>query len=425
MKEYKPRVVDALLKFKLSSKGAVLIEGAKWCGKTTTAKQQAASSISLMNTPNDGDNALQLASLNPHLILEGDTPRLIDEWQEVPELWDVVRGTVDDRGEFGQFILTGSAVPGDLSKIHHSGVGRFTRLLMRPMSLLESGESTGVVSLKALFENKIQIEGRSKLDINTLAFLICRGGWPAALDTPDEIALEQAFDYVEAIINSDISRVEHTLRYKDRIAAVLRSYARGTSAPTKLSSLVADLSAKENKTATAETVASYIKALQQIFVVEDAPAWNPNLRSKAAIRTTDNRYFTDPSIAAAALGAGPDDLINDIRTMGLLFENLCVRDLRVYADLLKGTVYHYRDSNGLECDAVIHLRNGNYGLIEIKLGGERWIEEGAATLNKLEQTIDTSKMNAPSFKMVLTGLGGYAYVRKDGVMVVPIGTLGV
>lgn len=425
MKEYKKRVADGLLKFKLSSKGAVLIEGAKWCGKTTTAGQQAASTVSLMGNTDAGVNVAELAALNPYLILKGGTPRLIDEWQEQPRLWDAVRAAVDERGEFGQFILTGSAVPGDLTKIRHSGVGRFTRLLMRPMSLLESGESSAEVSLTALFEGEPQIQGQSSLDINALAFLICRGGWPAALDCPDAVALVQARDYLEAVINSDISRVSHRIRNKGRLAALLRSYARSTAAPAKLSTLVEDLSAKENMGVTDETLASYVQILKQIFVVEDAPAWNPNLRSKAAIRTADNRYFTDPSIAAAALDAGPADLINDIRTMGLLFENLCVRDLRVYADALDATVYHYRDSNGLECDAVLHRRNGTYGLIEIKLGGEQRIEEAAAALQKLERSIDTAKMKAPAFKMVLTGIGKYAYRRDDGVLVVPVGTLGV
>lgn len=422
MKKYKKRIADEILHFKLESKGAVLIEGAKWCGKTTTAKQIAKSAVSMQ----DQDNALnyiELANIKPSLILKGEVPRLIDEWQVVPALWDAVRYAVDERDEFGQFILTGSAVPADISKIFHSGTGRITRMLMRPMSLFESEDSSGEVSLKGLFKGEQDIEGTSRIDLERLAFLICRGGWPKSLDCPDLIALEQAFDYFDGVVNSDISRVDNVERNKDRSIRLLKSYARSISSQTRLTSIVQDISSNEISPISIDTTSSYINALKSIFVIEDVPAWNPNLRSKAAIRTSDTRYFADPSIGTAALGLGPNDLMNDLNTMGLVFENMCIRDLRIYAEALGGNVYHYRDSNDLECDAVIHLRNGNYGLIEIKLGGERSIEEGVKTLNKLEANIDTSRMKSPTFKMLLLGVGTYAYKRPDGILVVPIGCL--
>ena len=422
MKQYKKRIADEILQFKLESKGAVLIEGAKWCGKTTTAKQQANSIVSMQNQDTVSSN-IELANIKPSILLTGETPRLIDEWQVAPKLWDAVRFEVDQRDEFGQFILTGSAVPADISEIFHTGTGRITRMLMRPMSLFESEESSGTVSLKDIFNGKLDIAGTSSIDLEHLSFIICRGGWPKAIDCSERVALEQAFDYFNGVVNSDISRVDNVERNKERAIRIMRSYARSIASQTKLSSIVEDIKINEANNISEDTIASYIKALKQIFVIEDSPAWNPNLRSKAAIRTSDTRYFVDPSIGTAALGLGPKDLIADLNTMGLVFENLCIRDLRIYADALDGNVYHYRDSNNLECDAVVHLRNGSYGLIEIKLGGDRLIEEGATTLNKLEANIDTTKMKAPSFKMVLTGVGNYAYRRKDGVLIVPIGSL--
>ena len=422
MKQYKKRIADEILQFKLESKGAVLIEGAKWCGKTTTAKQQANSIVSMQNQDTASSN-IELANIKPSILLTGETPRLIDEWQVAPKLWDAVRFEVDQRDEFGQFILTGSAVPADISEIFHTGTGRITRMLMRPMSLFESEESSGTVSLKDIFNGKLDIAGTSSIDLEHLSFIICRGGWPKAIDCSERIALEQAFDYFNGVVNSDISRVDNVERNKERAIRIMRSYARSIASQTKLSSIVEDIKINEANNISEDTIASYIKALKQIFVIEDSPAWNPNLRSKAAIRTSDTRYFVDPSIGTAALGLGPKDLIADLNTMGLVFENLCIRDLRIYADALDGNVYHYRDSNNLECDAVVHLRNGSYGLIEIKLGGDKLIEEGATTLNKLEANIDTTKMKAPSFKMVLTGIGNYAYRRKDGVLIVPIGSL--
>lgn len=291
------------------------------------------------------------------------------------------------------------------------------------MSLWESGDSTGEVSLKDIFEGKKQIEGVSKLDLERVAFVTCRGGWPLAVDMEDDIALDQAFDYLTAVEQRDIQQADGVERDPARVHRLLRSYARHQGAQASYATMRADLADNEGDSLSEETIASYIKALKSIFVVEDVEAWNPNLRSKAAIRTSDTRYFTDPSIATAALGLGPDDLISDLNTFGLIFETLCMRDLRVFAEALNGSVYHYRDKNGLECDAVIHLRSGHYGLVEIKLGGDKLIEEGVQTLTSLAEKIDTTKMKKPSFLMVLTANGSYAYQRTDGVYVVPIGCL--
>jgi hypothetical protein len=422
MKEYKRRISDEIIKKKLKGKGAVLIEGPKWCGKTTSA-EQIANSILYMAKPEDEKQNLLLSELNPTLLLQGETPRLIDEWQIAPKLWDAVRFEVDHRNEEGQFILTGSAVPADNSNIIHSGTGRFAWVLMRPMSLYESGESNGSISLKELFSSPKNIAAINNLDINKIAFLVCRGGWPRSTFMEDEIALEQAYDYYDAIVNLDISRVDRVKRNTERVKQLMRSYARNQGQQVSNETLKQDIQANDIDTLDTDTVYSYINALKKIFVIEEAPAWNPNLRSKIAIRTSNTRYFIDPSIGIAALGLGPDDLINDLNTFGLLFETMCIRDLRIYAEVLNGKVYHYRDSKGLECDAVIHLRNGSYGLIEIKLGGDNLIEEGAKTLKTLKEKIDTTRMKNPSFLMVLTGVGNYAYKRADDVFVVPIGCL--
>lgn len=422
MKSYRKRIADDILKRKLEGKGAVLIEGPKWCGKTTTA-EQIASSVLYMDDPESKDQNISMADLNPKRLLRGETPRLIDEWQLAPKLWDAIRFEVDHRGEQGQFVLTGSAVPPDTKEITHSGTGRFTWLTMRPMSLFESGDSTGEVSLKSLFTETSEIDGSSNLNIDRLAFLVCRGGWPQAVDMRNEIALDQAIDYFDAVVHSDINRADDIQKNPERVRRLMRSYARNQGGQVPNTVLAQDISGSDETTISEETVASYINALRKIFVVEDMPAWNPNLRSKTAIRSSDTRYYVDPSIAAAALGIGPDDLINDLKTFGFLFETLCVRDLRVFADALNGEVYHYRDKNGQECDAVVHLRNGKYGLIEIKLGGDKLIEEGAASLKSMAAKIDTDRMRAPSFMMVLTGTGDYAYRRRDGVCVVPIGCL--
>ena len=421
--EYRKRIADRLLEEKLDAMGAVLIEGPKACGKTTTAEQQA-KSILYMDDPEQMKQNLQLAETNIKRLLQGDTPRLIDEWQIAPQLWDAVRFEADHRQEDGLFMLTGSAVPADDSKIHHTGAGRFAWLTMRPMSLWESGESSGDVSLNEIFSHPEKVDGTNSLKMEDVAFAICRGGWPKSLNkkTP-KAALRQVMEYYEAITRSDISRVDGVARDEHRAKRLMRSYARLQGAMAGIPTIVADMKTNEPEGMSDETVVSYIKALKKIFVIEDMPAWNPNLRSKTAIRTSETRYFVDPSIAIAALGLGPKDLLNDLETMGLFFETLCVRDLRVYADANDGNVFHYRDKNGLECDAVVHLRNGNYGLIEIKLGGETLIEEGAANLISLAEMIDTTKMKKPSFKMVLTAVGQYAYMRTDGVMVVPIGCL--
>lgn len=421
MKEYRKRIADDILARKLEGKGAVLIEGPKWCGKTTTAEQIAAS-ILYMDDPEKKEQNISMSELNPKRLLKGETPRLIDEWQLAPKLWDAIRFEVDHRRELGQFLLTGSAVPVDTKEITHSGTGRFTWLTMRPMSLYESGDSTGDVSLKDLFENNT-VDGESDMTIDRLAFLACRGGWPQAIDMRDDIALDQARDYYDAVVRSDINRADNIQKNAEKVRRLMRSYARNQGSQVPNTVLARDVSANDEESMSQETVASYLNALRKIFVVEDMPAWNPNLRSKTAIRSSDTRYYVDPSIAAAALGIGPDDLINDLNTFGFIFETLCIRDLRVFADALDGQVYHYRDKDGQECDAVIHLRNGQYGLIEIKLGGDKLIEEGAQSLKKMESKIDTDKMKAPSFLMVLTGVGGYAYRRKDGVCVVPIGCL--
>lgn len=420
---YRDRIADKLLGEKLDAMGAVLIEGPKACGKTTTAEQQA-KSILYMDDPDTMTQNLQLAETNIRRLLQGDTPRLIDEWQIAPQLWDAVRFETDHRKNDGLFMLTGSAVPADDSKIHHTGAGRFAWLTMRPMSLWESGESSGEVSLGELFSHPDKVDGANSLKMENVAFAICRGGWPKSVNKKTaKAALSQVKEYFEAITRSDISRVDGVDRDQHRAKRLMRSYARLQGTMASVPTIVADMKTNESEGMSDETVVSYIKALKKIFVIEDMPAWNPNLRSKTAIRTSDTRYFVDPSIAIAALGLGPDDLLNDLETMGLLFETLCVRDLRVYADANDGDVFHYRDKNGLECDAVVHLKNGSYGLIEIKLGGETLIEEGASNLNSLANMIDTTKMKKPSFKMVLTAVGQYAYLRTDGVMVVPIGCL--
>lgn len=422
MKEYKKRIADELIKKKLKGKGAVLVEGPKWCGKTTTA-EEISKSVLYMSKPDNLKQNMMLADINPSLLLIGDVPRLIDEWQIAPKLWDAVRYEVDHRNEEGQFILTGSAVPANSDAIQHTGTGRFAWVLMRPMSLFESGESNGSVRLTELFETPEQIGAINTLNLNQIAFLVCRGGWPRATFMEEDVALEQAYDYYDAIVNQDISRVDEVKRNAERVKTLMRSYARNQGAQVSNAMLKADMQANDVDSLDEDTVMSYVNALKKIFVIEDMPAWNPNLRSKTAIRSSDTRYYIDSSIAVAALGLGPNDLMNDLETFGLLFETMCIRDLRVYADASGGSVYHYRDKSGLECDAVIHLRNGSYGLVEIKIGGENAIEHGASTLKTLASKIDTDKMKTPAFLLVLTAVGDYAYRREDGVYVVPIGCL--
>lgn len=435
MNGYKNRVADRLLAEKLEAFGAVLIEGPKYCGKTTLATQQARSILSMADTDTLGQN-LALARTNISRLLAGETPRLIDEWQIAPQFWDAVRNEVDKRNEDGQFMLTGSAVPPKPKKdengniieeenINHTGTGRISRLRLRTMSLWESEDSTGDVSLEELFINPDTVDGVSDIDLDRLAYLTCRGGWPkAVLKKSEKAALAQAFDYYDSVVSNDIKRVDDIDRDEELTKRIMRSYARNQGTQATVGTILADIKNNGDERMSDSTVYSYIKALKEIFVIEDSIAWNPNLRSKTAIRTSDTRYFIDPSIATAALGMGPKDLINDMETFGFIFETLAIRDLRVYADALDGKVYHYRDKNNLECDAVIHLRNGSYGLVEVKIGGTEPIREGAESLKTLSSKIDSTRMKAPSFMMVLTGIGNFAYKRpEDGVLVVPIGCL--
>ena len=422
--KYCKRIADDLLADRLEGAGAVLVEGAKWCGKTTTC-EQVAKSVLYMGDPDSKKRNIQLAEINVKQLLEGDSPRLIDEWQEFPRFWDAVRFQVDHRAGFGHFILTGSSVPPDTSEISHSGTGRISRMTMRPMTLWESGDSCGSVSLSALLRGDALVEGECKLlDLQRIAFLVCRGGWPQAIGQRERIALMRSFDYYDAVVNADISRVDKIPRNPERVMRLMRSYARLQGTQSNLSAIRLDMKEHDTRGLDEDTIYSYVNALKKIFVVEDMPAWCPNLLSKAVVRTSDTRYFTDPSIASAALGLGPGDLMNDLRSFGRLFEVMAVRDLRVYAESSYGTVSHYLDKNGLECDAIVHLRNGTYGLVEIKLGGDTLIEEGAATLNGLAKIVDTAKMKVPSFKMVLTAVGEVVYRRQeDDVIVCPISAL--
>lgn len=421
--EYKNRIYDNLLRERLELKGAVLIEGAKWCGKTTTGLK-ASNSVIYMQDADNFDLYTNIANIQPSILLKGDTPRLIDEWQVAPKLWDAVRFEIDKRGKMGQFILTGSSTPTDLDKIVHSGIGRITKMKMRTMSLFESGDSSGEVSLNKLFEKKYDVFGSSNMDIERLAFLTVRGGWPGAINLSEKAALFQAKDYVESLCESDLSRTLKVKVNKNRVRYVLKSYARGIGSQIKYEEMRKDVVSHEAlETFGISTFYQYITALRDLFVIEDSPAWNLNFRSKSAIRTTDTRYFVDPSIATAVLGMSPNDLINDLESFGLFFENLVIRDLRVYADSIGGEIFHYRDKDNLECDAVLHLENGSYGLIEIKLGGEKLIEKGVESLNKLERKLVKEGLNGPVFKAVIVGVGPYAYRRKDSVIVIPISCL--
>lgn len=422
MADYKHRIADAILKHKILGKGAVLIEGPKWCGKTTTARQLAKSFLDL------GDSAvlkqsIGLIEISPKTLLEGSTPRLIDEWQALPPIWDSIRSEVDRRGEPSQFILTGSSVLPEADETIHSGTGRFATLKMRPMSLYESGESNGSVSLRDLFDSEPLDVQRNGLEIEEIAYLVCRGGWPWTTLISKETALDQAFDYIDSVVEKDIQRVDRVKRSTERTRLLLRSYARNISQSVSYATIRKDMLSNDSSTLDEDTVADYVQALKRLYVIEDLAAWNPNIRSKASIRTSDTRHFVDPSIGTAALGLGPKNLINDLQSFGFFFEDMVVRDLRVYADALDGKLYHYRDSNGLECDTVLHRRNGSYALMEVKLGGEKSIEEGALSLISLAKNIDTGRMPEPSFLAVIIGVGSYAYRRKDGVYVLPIGCL--
>ena len=423
MRNYKKRVADIVLAEKLAGKGAVLIEGAKWCGKTTTAEQVARSVLYLGDKDNQRHN-LEMADFKPSRLLEGLKPRLLDEWQIAPKLWDTVRFAVDHTPGMGHFILTGSTVPdARRNEIDHSGTGRICRMRMRPMSLWESGESSGDVSLTALFDGSTFDGGTARMGLEGIAFACCRGGWPAAIDMNGKTALNQSFDYVDSVTESDISKPDSVNRDPDTARRIMRSYARLQGTQSANTVIAADIAAHEPNTFSEDTVYSYVGALKKIFVVEDVAAWCPNLRCKTPLRTSDTRYFTDPAIATASLGIGPGGLMDDLPSFGLIFETLVARDLRVFADVLDGRVCHYLDKSGLECDFVICLRDGRYGLVEVKLGGDHLIEIGAKSLKALAGKLDLSKMREPSFLLVVVADGDYAYRRKDDVIVCPISAL--
>ena len=417
--DYFSRLCDYELQKALESSGAVLIEGAKWCGKTSTASN-IAKSVLYMQDPDNAASYQAMADTKPSILLQGEIPRLIDEWQMAPILWDAVRFEVDRRAEVGQFMLTGSAVPVD-NVTAHTGTGRISRLLMRPMSLYESKESTGAVSLKELFAGNHDVEAISTLSIEQIAFSLCRGGWPASIKRTTNAALRMSVDYVEAVINQDISRVDGVDKNPNRVRLLLRSLARNVSTLATTKTILDDIEATDTSISD-KTIYSYLNALCRIFVVEDLPAWSPSLRSKTAIRTSSKRHFVDPSIATAVLRIAPDAILKDFETFGLLFESLCTRDMRIYAQVNDGEVFHYRDKNGLEVDMIVSLKDGRWGAIEVKLGNKQ-IEVAANNLLKLRGKINTEKMSEPAFLMVLTG-GQFAYRREDGVFVVPIGCIG-
>jgi len=419
MSDYLPRVIDPYLSEVLEYAGAVLIEGVRWCGKTRTAEEKAASKVSLQD-PTKSTSFLKTAEVKPSLLLEGETPRLIDEWQMAPNLWNSVKFTVDERqGKPGQFILTGSATP-PKDHLRHSGAGRITRVKMRPMSLFESQESNGRVSLRELFEGKHDIGASSELTIEKLVLATVRGGWPGLMKTSEKYVMREMLYYVESIINVDISKPDDVKRSPEIARELMRSISRNISTTVNMSTIRKDM-AGDDDTVSDKTVSSYIDALRRIFVEEDVPSWNPATRSKVAVRESPKRHFADPSIAAAVLGMSPNSFLEDLNTFGFFFESLCVRDLRVYSQVLDGAVFHYRDRYDLEADAVVHLNDGRWGAIEAKLGTDE-IEKGAKKLIKLSERVDTDRMKCPSFLMVLTGTE-YAYRREDGVLVVPIGCL--
>jgi len=417
-KSYILRLCDQELQIALQSAGAVLIEGAKWCGKTRTASN-VSQSVLYMQDPDNTVAYQAMADTKPSLLLKGITPRLIDEWQIAPVLWDAIRFEVDKRADVGQFILTGSAVPTD-NITAHTGTGRISRILMRPMSLFESGESNGSVSLRSLFKGSKDIEALSDLTIENIAYALCRGGWPASIKQNGTAALRMARDYVEAVINYDVSRVDNVEKNPERVRMLLRSLARNVATMASIETIKNDIEATDASISD-KTISSYLNALRRIFVVEDLPAWSPSLRSKTAIRTSAKRHFVDPSIATAVLRTNPDGVLNDFKTFGFLFESLCTRDVRVYAQAIDADVFHYRDKSELESDLIVRLRDGRWAAIEVKLGNKQ-IEEAAQNLLALKAKIDENKMGEASFLMVLTG-GQFAFRRKDDVLVVPIGCL--
>ncbi len=418
MERYLQRYIEPEIQRMLHSSGAVVVEGPKFCGKTTTSMLFANSVIKLNTT-----SAIHLAQLEPRNTLIGDTPRLIDEWQTVPEIWDEAKAWIDEKQDFGQFIFTGSSTPADKTHIHHSGAGRITTLMMRPMSLAESLDSRGSVSLRQLFDNP----SSSIFDLNEehqladTAFLLCRGGWPLSVRKDRKVALDVTKNYYRGLFNFENSENEKFRNKNPEIMKmILKSYARNISTEAPNKTLIGDLTASNNRTLAPKTFDEYMDALKDLFILEDIPAWNPNLRSKTVVRSTPTRHFVDTSIACMALGISPAALMKDLNSYGLFFEDMAVRDLKVYTMTMDGTVMHYRDSRGLECDAVLHLEDGRWALVEIKLGGEKLIEEGAATLNRLKN--DLAESDGPEFMMILTATGP-AYRRKDGIYVVPLNCL--
>ena len=421
--KYLERIGDELLKRKLRSSAAVLIEGPKWCGKTSMGAQLA-KSIVYIQDPDKRSMYRKMADTQPSLLLEGETPHMLDEWQTIPILWDAVRFAADQRQEMNQFILTGSATPIDddeNSEMEHTGTGRIARLRMRPMSLWESKESRGQVSLKALFDGTQEMGlFENPLTLKDLAFVMCRGGWPGALGLEEEDALEVAINLVDELVNTDVNRVDGTEKNPDRVRAVLRSYARNISTMTAASTIMADVKANDISI-TDKTLTNYLTALRRLFIIEDAKAWQPSLRSKTGIRTSNKRHFVDASIATAVLELNPKSILDDFNLFGFLFEDFCLRDVRVYTEPLRGTVYHYHDNSELESDLIIRLHDGRWAAIEVKTGSKE-IEEAADNLIQLSKDVDTSKIGEPAFLMVLTA-GQYAYRREDGVYIVPIGCL--
>ncbi len=419
MGQYLPRIYDKILKEKLQLFGAVLIMGPKSCGKSTTACQLAKSTLELQN-PMTRENNLEIAKSRPDFLLEGKKPRLIDEWQDAPSIWDAIRYDVDKTGLKNQYILTGSVTPRE-DEPRHTGTGRIIRILMRPMSLYESNDSTGEVSLKSLFENIKDIKGITNKEYEDIAYLCARGGWPGSLNVSKEGAISIARDYLESLIANDIKTVDNVDRNPNRLRNVLRSLARNTCTTASLETIKDDTIYNDDKIST-KTISDYINALSKLYVIDDVEAWCPKLRSKTIIRTSSKRCFIDPSIAVAALRATDKDLLKDFKTFGFIFESLCMRDLKIYAAALDGDVFFYRDKTDLECDAIIHLKDGRWGAVEIKLGGEDAIEEAAENLKKLANIVDIEEMHEPSFLMVLTA-GKYSYRRQDGIYVVSIATL--
>ncbi len=418
---YLPRLIEKPITESMKTNGCIVIEGPKWCGKSTTSERFAKSVIKLQK-PATYKQYRILADIGDDNLLSGEKPVLFDEWQKIPELWDYVRNYIDETSGKGLFILTGSAKPIE-DKERHSGIGRMKKIIMRTMSLWESNESSGEVSLRNLFDNTKNVSGKNRYQLKDIAHIICRGGFPSAVIEKDkDISLNYAKDYVNTLVSTDITSVDDIKRNPKRARAILKSYARNISTPAKMTTILKDVESNTD-TQDIRTINSYIDAFSKLFVIDETESWTPKLRSKTAIRTTSTKHFVDPSIATAILDANPNDLIQDLNTFGLLFENLVIRDLKIYTQSLDGNVYNYRDKSGLEADAVIHLNDGRWGLIEIKLGGETLINEGALTLTKLKEVIDQDKMNKPAFLAIITATDSFAYKREDGIYVIPIACL--